>query len=195
MRRLPSILAAAALLGALAGCADAPSAPTAPAPDAPGAALLGLNLTPALRRSVPLAADLTARARIGSEGGTLAIPGAGLRVVVPAGAVAAPTDFAVTAIAGSAVAYEFQPHGLRFARPLRVTQELRGTDWIGLPLLSFRAVYFEQREQVDPVAALIDVDEVLPLSLDLLRLRVGFDVEHFSGYGISTGRTRTTSDR
>lgn len=191
MRRLPTILAAAVLLGALAGCADVPSAPTTPPPEAAGATLLGLDLTPALRRTVPLAADLTVRARIGSEGGVLAIPGAGLRVVVPARAVAAPTDFVVTAIAGSAVAYEFAPHGLRFARPLRVTQELRGTDWIGLALLDFRAVYFEQRDQVDAVEALIDVDEVLPLSIDLLRLRAGFDVEHFSGYGISTGRSRT----
>lgn len=192
MRRFPLLLAAVALLGAIAGCADAPSAPVAEPTVAPQASLLALNLTPALRRSAPLERDLVARARIGSEGGTIAIPGAGIRVVIPAGAVAAPTDFAVTAIAGNAVAYDFQPHGVRFARPLRVTQELRGTDWIGLPILNFRAVYFAEREQVDPVKALIQVDEVLPLSLDLLRLRVGFDVEHFSGYGISTGRTRTT---
>jgi hypothetical protein len=193
MRKIAAALVAALAIG-IAGCADAPTAsPTAAArpaaQPAPREALLGLvALTPALQRSTPLAADIVVRKSIGVDGGTITIPEAGLTVVVPRYAVSQPTDFTVTAIAGRAVAYEFTPEGARFARKLKVTQSLRGTEWLGLPLLNFRAVYFKDRDQVDPINSLIQVDEVLPLALDLLRLQVSFDVEHFSGYGISTGR-------
>ena len=131
--------------------------------------------------------------RIGSEGGSFAIPEAGLRVVVPRGAVTVSTDFSATAIAGRAVAYEFEPHGTAFARPLQVTQELRGTAWVGLPLLNFRAAYFKEREQLDPLTSLLQADELLPLSVDLLRLQLRFNVEHFSGYAVSTGRATSDS--
>lgn len=210
MRKLTAVLVAALMLGSLASCAESPTGvPAAPPPSANNGLLddvlggvtggvtggvLGLGgvslTTTALERSRPLSRDITVRETIDSRGGTIAIPEAGLRVVVPAGAVDRPTEFTATAIAGRAVAYEFAPHGARFARDLRVTQELRGTNWIGLPLLNFRAAYFKDRDQVDPLRALIQVDELLPLSVDLLRLQLKFEVEHFSGYGVSTGRAR-----
>ena len=194
MRKIAATLAAALMIGALTSCADAPTG-VAPATAATSADLLGLGgvslTTTALERTKVLPSDVTVRAVIDGRGGTLAIPEAGLRVVVPAGAVSGPVEFTATAIAGRAVAYEFAPHGIAFAKPLQVTQELRGTNWIGLPLLDFRAVYFEDRSQVDPLKALIQVDEVLPLSIDLLRLQARFRVDHFSGYGVSTGRVRT----
>ena len=207
MRKISAALLGALMLGTLASCSDAPTgAPSAPIESTSvsgNSDLLGLGsddgllgvgglslLTTALERSKALPSDITVRAVIDGRGGTLAIPEAGLRVVVPAGAVSVPTTFTATAIAGRAVAYEFTPHGARFARPLRVTQELRGTNWIGLPLLNFRAAYFKDRDQVDPLRALIQVDELLPLSVDLLRLQLKFEVEHFSGYGVSTGRAR-----
>jgi hypothetical protein len=198
MRKIVATLVIAIMLGAVAGCADGPStgpaAPPAPEASAPQGALLGLvALTPVLQRSTSLAADVTVKARIGAEGGSFAIPAAGLRVVVPRGAVSEPTEFSATAIAGRAVAYEFEPHGARFARPLQITQELRGTEWIGLPLLNFRAAYFKDRDQLDPEKSLLQVDELLPLSLDLLRLQLRFNVEHFSGYAVSTGRAASVS--
>ena len=112
---------------------------------------------------------------------------------MPAGAVAVPTDFSATAVHGRAVAYEFQPHGVRFAKPLVLTQELRGTEWFGVPLLNFRAGYFSDRTKLDTENALVQLDEILPLSLDLLRLQARFNVQHFSGYVISTGRAKSSS--
>lgn len=192
MRKL-AVFALAVLAIGIAGCSDSRSAlPTAPTVSsaAPSQALLPrfISTSPVLRRTSPLGGDITVTARIGSEGGVLAIPSAGLRVVVPAGAVSVPTDFVATAVHGRAVAYEFQPHGVRFAKPLQVSQELRGTEWFGVPLLAFRAGYFADRAQLDAENATVRLDEILPLSLDLLRLQARFNVGHFSGYVISTGR-------
>lgn len=192
MKRLTLVLATLAI--AVAGCSDAPtSAPAAPLTpaiaEAPQGAVLGvLALTPVLQRRTPLPADITVRARIGAEGGTIAIPEAGFKVVIPSGAVSAPVDFAVTAVAGRAVAYRMDPHGIRFARPLVASQELRGTEWIGLPLLNMKAGYYKDDSQLNPDRALVQLDEVLPLTFDLWNLRVRFNIEHFSGYVVSTGR-------
>ena len=35
----------------------------------------------------------------------------------------------------------------------------------------------------------MQLDELLPLTVDLLRLQARFDIEHFSGYIVSTGRS------
>ena len=181
------------MLGGVAGCADAPvTAPataSAPAAQEPQGALLGLvALTPVLQRRDPLAQPITVKARIGVEGGMISIPEAGLKVVVPSGAVSSPVDFSATALAGNAVAYTFEPHGLRFAKPLQVTQDLRGTEWLGLPLLNMRAGYFKDDSQLDTQRSLVQLDELLPLTLDLLRVQARFNVQHFSGYVLSTGR-------
>lgn len=195
MKRLALLLAVLAV--GVAGCADAPTAaPAAPRiVEAPRPALLGIvALTPVLERSRALPADITVRARIGYDGGTIAIPDAGFKVVVPRGAVSAPVDFVATAVAGRAVAYRFDPHGIQFARPLVATQELRGTDWVGVPLLNLRAGYFKDDAQLDAERALVQLDELLPLALDLLRLQARFDIEHFSGYVISTGRAAAVED-
>lgn len=191
---LRSLLAAVVALG-LASCTDAPSAPATSSAarwPAAGESLLGvdLGLATALTRTSALPADVVVKVRVDAAGGAFSVPGTGLRVVVPAGAVPGPTDITATALAGRAVAYEFEPHGITFAQPLQFTQELRGTNWLGLPLLDFRAVYFADRSQVDASKALIGIDEVLPLSVDVLRQQVRFDVRHFSGYGVSTGRAR-----
>jgi ZU5 domain len=195
MRKFATSVLAVLAIG-IGGCSDARStAPTAPvAPDAPREGLLlgFISTSTTLRRATRLERDITVGARIGSEGGVIAIPEAGLRLVVPAGAVAAPTDFSATAVQGRAVAYEFQPHGVRFAKPLVLTQELRGTEWFGIPLLDFRAGYFTDRTKLDTENATAQLAEILPLSLDLLRLQARFDVPHFSGYVISTGRARSS---
>ena len=80
-----------------------------------------------LKRTTPLATALADTATIGSSGGTLQIPGAGLRVDIPSGALRTPLTITVTALAGANVTYEFQPHGTLFAKPVKVTQDLRAT--------------------------------------------------------------------
>jgi len=173
----------------LAGCArDAatPLEPTAAAPPKPNSALFGLLPVRGVTRAVPLAKDISVSAVIGKNGGTIAIPEAGLTLVVPAGAVQSNTTFRATAIAGKMVAYEFEPHGTTFAVPLQFTQDLRKTSLVGAltaPLMD--GAYFTDRGKLYDAPGIALVSELKPAVVNLLKLRVSFPIDHFSGYLIS----------
>ena len=174
----------------LAGCASDATAPTGPAvvvPSKPSESLLGLLLpVRGVTRSKALAKDITVTAVIGKSGGKLTIPDAGLTLVVPAGAVTTNTTFKATAIAGKLVAYEFQPHGTRFAVPLQFTQDLKKVSLLN-SLLSplMHGAYFTDRNQLNQASGLAVVSELLPAVTNLLQSRVTFDIRHFSGYLVS----------
>lgn len=173
----------------LAGCArDAatPVGPTASTPPEPSPALLGLLPVRGVTRSTPLANDISVSAVIGPKGGTITIPEAGLTLVVPPNAVSSDVQFTATALAGKAVAYDFQPHGTQFAVPLTFTQDLRKTSLLTTltaPLLD--GAYFPDKDLVNRQSARALVSEIIPASVDLLGLRTSFPIEHFSGYLIS----------
>ena len=124
----------------LAGCANDRTGPTSPLNSpaaAPNADLLGsvgsllasvLHLVTNVQRTSPLTAPISVQQLVGAAGGTLGIPKAGVTVEVPAGALSSPTLITMTARAGSAVAYDFAPHGITFAKPLVFTQSLSGTN-------------------------------------------------------------------
>src|SRR5216110_794006 len=109
LRSLTTFAVAVAATFATYACSgDSPSSPTpvAPsvAPSAPSQTLLGgllggttttKTITPLLR-TTPLAADITVSETIGALGGVIAIPGAGLTLVVPPLAVAKATAFKIT---------------------------------------------------------------------------------------------------
>ena len=82
----------------------------------------GTEVTAALWR-VPLEREISILAYIGPEGGTIELPQTGLRLVVPADVVDAPTPFRVTARAGRIAAYDFEPDGSEFMPALRVEQD------------------------------------------------------------------------
>jgi hypothetical protein len=185
-----ALLAAATLV---TGCAldrsTSPSGDAPSAPSAPSSTLLSLGqtttVTPLLRTS-PLATDQTATATIGALGGVISLPGAGLTVVVPPLAVRTATKFSVTALAGSRVAYEFEPHGLKFLVPLVATQSLRGTQAQSGGLinpLSLYAGYFPDSKQITSVS------ELLNLNVNVLSQTSVLTIWHFSGYIIATGRS------
>jgi hypothetical protein len=137
-------------------------------------------------RLVPLEQALTASAVIGPAGGTLQLPEAGLRVIVPRNAVATDVTFTVKALPGAMLAYEFGPHGTVFNTPLRVEQDIKG---VLLPAdENVVAGYFPEQDDllVDEVVGTIN--EKLPAQLDVAGAKVRFDVSHFSGYLIATGR-------
>ena len=137
-------------------------------------------------RLVPLDGDLAASAVIGAAGGTLELPAAGLRLIVPRGAVASNVTFTVTAYPGTLLAYEFGPHGTTFATPVRVEQNLKD---IVIPAdVPVFAGYFPAQPDllVDDVVGTIK--EKHPATLDLTGGKVRFDVPHFSGYLVATGR-------
>jgi ZU5 domain len=71
--------------------------------------------------------EQTASAVIGPDGGTLSLPGSDFSMTIPSGALAAPTTITVVAKAGSHVAYEMLPHGLRFSKPVTAVQGLQNT--------------------------------------------------------------------
>lgn len=189
-----------------AGCgADGPSAPgrAAPAVDAsrlvdgvaPGRPVQSvLDTVSVLRRIVPVRSDLVQTVVIGPAGGEIRVAGAGLSVHFPAGAVAAPTSITVTAHAGWQVAYDFQPHGLQFAQPVTITQNLRGTlaQWAPSLLPRLEGDYYDDSTGspfLDPWNLVAAVKEHLPSTVDRRALMLRFDIHHFSGYLVSSGRT------
>jgi hypothetical protein len=170
----------------IAGCSDLPTAPTPDVADPSYSLLNDLTtlLQPnddhevrVLRRRVALDHDEVESAVIGPWGGTIRLEEAGLTVRVPMGALRGYTRITVTAPAGDLVGYYFAPHGLQFERPLTVSQDLFGTEGLGL-LNGLSVAYFEG--DLEPSVTAL---ESLPLWL--LRLLGIFQVEHFSGYVIA----------
>jgi hypothetical protein len=146
--------------------------------------LLSVN---GLQRTTALAKSITVSQTIGSEGGTLAIPEAGVTVTVPRGALAAKTKITMTARAGTLVAYDFAPHGIKFAKPLVFTQELRGTNatLLNAPLL--RLGYYEDASLLTKTGGL--VSELLGGVVNTLTWTFSSGIPHFSGYILTTGRS------
>ena len=103
--------------------------------------------------------------------------------MVPPLAVAKSTTFRITARAGDAVAYEFEPHGTKFTLPLVVTQNLRNVkvdkNLLGLGL---SLGYFPDSKQPTSVTELLNVN------VDLLGQTAISTVWHFSGYIYASGR-------
>ena len=186
-------LLALALFTLPTSCRDAlapePVVEQQPAPDA----LLGLpdlgwgpvrlvdTTVTALRWQTPLESDISRSAVIGPAGGSISIGELGFRFTVPAGALSEPTNVTVTAVAGSIVAYEFAPHGLRFDERATFSQELRYTGLTSVLGVLMRGAYFESRDDLFPDGT-AEVSELIPTRLDILPLRVRFPVKHFSGY-------------
>ena len=194
LRFLSTLTLAVAAALTISACATdnttAPPSAITPPPGASNSLLGGLLGAPAtaktitpVQRTTPLAKSLTTSAKIGLLGGILSIPSAGITVVVPPLALLTPTTITVTALAGSNVAYEFLPHGLKFTLPLVVTQNLKLTratpQLLGLGL---SLGYFPDANHVTSVT------ELLSVNVDLLGLTAVSTVWHFSGYILATGR-------
>ena len=204
--RTVTSLSLAALLG-LAACRDAIAPQNPPAAPAPNA-LLGILPVPILdpilstipilgpllvpdtvvvvQRAQALPSDITQTKLIGSWGGQISIPAAGVTLIVPAGAVDYPTPITMTALAGRAVAYEFGPNGMTFKKPLTIKQDLRVTsvDPRLLSKLKFNGGYFKSRG--DLLSGLLGIIyELLDATTSADGTTVQFNVKHFSGYLIA----------
>jgi hypothetical protein len=198
--RIVASFSFAALLG-IAACSDvtAPKPVQAPPPNALLGGLLdpilgalpivGKLLVPdtvvVLQRAKPLYSNVTQAKLIGSGGGQITIPSAGLTLTVPSGAVDYPILVSVTALSGRGVAYEFGPAG-SFKKPLTVKQDLSVTtiDPRTLPYLKFSGGYFKTRQNLLS-SLLAIVFELLPATTNASNGTVQFNVTHFSGYLIA----------
>jgi hypothetical protein len=190
-------LSCAALIAVAGACAgDSLTSPT-PTP-APSQGLIGgllglvsQLLTPVngLLRTTVLDQPVVRSITVGSNGGVLRIPETGLTLTIPQYAVTSSTTITVTAVAGRTVAYEFQPHGLVFRKPITFTQSLASTSLLSTTSLS--GGYFKEVSQLDPMTGAALINEELPARVS--NGTVSFDISHFSGYMVSTGRSKTTT--
>ena len=181
---------AAAVLAVSCGTPD--RLPTAAVPNGGEVGQLNSVLASPMKRTTPLAAPVTWSFVVGTEGTVSSNSGVGLMISVPAGAVAGPTTITVTALAGSDLAYAFEPHGLRFARPVTLTQSLNGVETGLLSQLIASGAHFAGAtpQYVDGLAI---VNETVAASVDLLSASVAFPIGHFSGWIVASGRSEGDS--
>ena len=135
-----------------------------------------------LPREVPLAASIQVTKLIGVEGGKIEIPEAGLKIHFPNGALTQATQITVTALAGSAVAYDFEPHGLVFQKPLIAVQAFKLT---GLTLPLIQGGYFPDNSYLDVANLSARVKERMASEVVVLEKKIKFNIPHFSGYLLS----------
>lgn len=182
-----------ALLGS--ACAE-PSRATAPVSLATATGGTMPYRATALERTQLVAAGLAATVRVTPDGGTLALPTAGVVVSFPAGAVAVPLDITIRSASSRWVAYEFEPHGLRFAKPVTVRQTLNGTRAATDVAVrrDLRATYVAAGFD-ESAGGLVLADEVVPVTVDELGRSVSFGIAHFSGYQLASGRSKSDSDK
>ena len=135
-----------------------------------------------LDRWQPLAEDVVASKVIGRDGGFIINWQGGVNLYVPPGALKKDTEITVTALAGSKLAFDFQPHGLRFHEPVRIGI-FKG---LGVGEDSAIGVYYEGDPKGNP---------------NILECYVVFDwdtytaleTNHFSGYALASGSKSSRS--
>jgi hypothetical protein len=185
-RSLSTLAIALVVSLAAAGCAgDGSVAPTSAMtpPSAASNSLLGgllgstQTITPLLRTTAMTADSVSVN--IGILGGVISLPSRGLTIVVPPLAVSSTKTFKIKALAGQAVAYEFEPHGTKFLVPLVATQSLVGTQAATGGLvnpLSLKLGYFPNSSNITSVT------ELLTVGVNLLGQTAVSTIWHFSGY-------------
>lgn len=150
----------------------------------------GVNRVVGLRgvqRFEALRAPVVVEATIGADGGELTIPAAGVTLTVPSGALREATKITMTARAGRQLAYDFQPHGLVFATPLILSQQLRGTSASLLEAPFFKLGYYEDPSLLGETTGW--VSQTFAGTVHLRGWSFTANVPHFSGYLIGVGRT------
>jgi hypothetical protein len=82
---------------------------------------------------------------IGYKGGSLAIGGSDFSITFPKGALSKSTWITITSDASGYVSYDMKPHGIRFAKPVIVTQSLKNTAVYKTPVaLNAACAYFSK---------------------------------------------------
>lgn len=132
---------------------------------------------------------------IGRWGGTLAIPGSDFTITFPAGALSSNTAITITSDASGFVSYDMQPHGIRFAKPVIVTQRLRNTEAYDMPRdASLFGAYLDTEPPglltgllTTVVNALEIVTSVTIIRPDGTRELQTWSLNHFSRYILASG--------
>jgi hypothetical protein len=188
-----------------AACSDSLTAPTQSAETTRSNGLLssvgglvgglvnGLIPAKALARNMAVSAPVSRSVTFTRQGGAIELAELGLRVDVPAGAIPRDTmTITVTAVPGKMVAYEFQPHGTKFLKPLVFRQDLSNTTWSNSLIKLLHGGYFKNASQLNHASGTALLNELLPAVT--LNRHVTFKIDHFSGYMVSSGRHSADSD-
>lgn len=190
-RRPTSLIAMVGASLFVAACASDPLTPAVEV-ERRDATLPKPAVVKVLARTTPLAsaerASLTITAK---QGGTIRLPNAGLVVTVPVGAIKNGTlTITVTADPGKSLSYDFQPHGTVFQKALTLTQDLNRTTWKNLSTTQLWGGYFPQA--VDDAKGLATITESFPVRISGSKVSTSasaaFDIWHFSGYTVASGR-------
>lgn len=130
-------------------------------------------------------------AYIGQNGGTLALPSSDFTITFPSGALSQTTLITIVSDGVGYVSYDMRPHGLRFNKPVVVTQRLNNTAVFGTSLaLKAAGAYFPQ----DPgdLTQTIRATEIETTTIFSSKNDGNADVEtwllnHFSRYMLASG--------
>jgi len=168
------VIAPALLLIAALACTDRSPTSVAPVAPPPQADLLGSLLAPTGLLKCSDLPYASSKATIGPDGGSIS---AGPHtLVIPPGALSAPTTITMTAPTGRGVnAVEFAPAGLQFARPASLTMSYSNCSLLGT-LLPKRIAYTSS--SLDVLYYILSLDNIFSK-------RVTGQVNHFSNYAIA----------
>jgi hypothetical protein len=133
----------------------------------------------------------TVSGTIGYNGGVLSIPGSDFTIVFPKGALTQNTAITITSDASGYVSYDMKPHGLRFAKPVIVTQGLNDTEVYGTEraLNSFCAYFPNDLLNLDGILKALEIETTTIFS----NPRSGqpevqtWMLNHFSRYILASG--------
>jgi hypothetical protein len=154
----------------------------------------GLIRAQGLLRTTPLDHDVVITKVIPSGGGGISVPGTDFQLQVPNGAfVGKSMAITITAYAGNVVAYDFQPHGFVFLKPLKAVQQLGHTNWKSFQLPAgfypnWAGAYFAKTNQIDLTTGSALINEFMPGGVNVGGATMTWSVPHFSGYMVSTGQ-------
>jgi hypothetical protein len=123
-------------------------------------------------------------------GGTLVIPETDFAITFPAGALSQSTLITITADPNY-VAYKMQPTGIRFAKPVVVTQLLRDTQVYGRPLSGqlFGAYIADDLLDLGKVLDALEIESTLTIfkpSNPTLPESSSWTINHFSRYMLAS---------
>ena len=143
------------------------------------------------KRTTPLAGDVSASREIGPSGGTIDLKEAGVKLVFPRGAVAAPVTITVRALAGEFVVFTCEPHGTVFATPARAEVKLKGTTaWKNESVQeSLEGAYIDGPWSVGPDGRATAYQELAAI-VDVTNGKAIFGVPHFSTLALASGEVR-----
>jgi hypothetical protein len=128
---------------------------------------------------------------INQWGGTLTIPETDFAITFPAGALSSSTLITITADPDY-VAYKMQPTGIRFAKPVVVTQLLRNTAIYGRPLSGqlFGAYIADDLLDIGKLLNALEIESTLTIfkpSNPTLPESSSWTINHFSRYMLASG--------